>query len=295
MRTLSKIIKILPAILFLLVIAHSCKDDSFSVPAASTQADFAYVAEMQEDTTAPLGLRFKVEFTNKSVNAISYFWDFGNGQTSTEENPVTYYYQSGQYTAKLTVTGSDNLHYNKLNRAVTMTFVLDAVPLPFLETFDNEENIPEIFTNIDADGDGLDWYWSARDGNGHLRSQSYDPDQGALTPDNYLVTPKIDLSTFVAGDQIMLNYKVCPSANTPMYRREHYGVFVSTTGKEPADFVHLMFEETLTTDMTNWVFALREVDLSAFVGEYIYVAIRHYNVTDMDRIALDDIAVFKKE
>lgn len=293
MKTYSFKIMNLVVLAALMFIAIACEKDGFNVPAASTQADFSYVAEMEEDSTAPLGLRFRVTFTNKSINAQSYLWDFGNGETSTEENPVTYYFQSGQYTAHLTVLSPENLHYNKLSKAVTMTFVLDAVPLPFAETFDNEEAIPEIFTTIDADGDELDWYWSSRDGNGHLRSQSYDPDLGALTPDNFLITPKIDLTTYTAGDQIMLNYKVCPSANTPVYRQEHYGVFVSTSGKEAADFEHLLFEETLTEDMTNWVFVLREVDLSAFVGEYIYVTIRHYNVSDMDRLILDDIEVFK--
>ena len=29
-----------------------------------------------------------VTFTNKSLNAKGYSWDFGNGKTSTEENPV---------------------------------------------------------------------------------------------------------------------------------------------------------------------------------------------------------------
>ncbi len=43
----------------------------------------------------------KVEFKNKSQKAETYEWDFGDGQTSTEENPNHNYYLSGKYTVKL--------------------------------------------------------------------------------------------------------------------------------------------------------------------------------------------------
>jgi PKD repeat protein len=49
-----------------------------------------------------------LEFNNKSTNGISYSWDFGNGMTSTEKNPSTFFYpMHGDYTIKLTVTGAD--------------------------------------------------------------------------------------------------------------------------------------------------------------------------------------------
>ncbi|MBK9292246.1 MAG: choice-of-anchor J domain-containing protein [Bacteroidetes bacterium] len=279
-----------------LMLAVSCKDEGFPVPEASTQADFSFTSTKEEDNTAPFGFRFKVELTNKSLNATSYLWDFGNGETSTEENPTVYYYQSGQYTITLTVGSSKVLHYNRLTKSVTLTAILDAVPLPFSENFDNTDTIPDIFTVLDVDGDGLSWYWGSRQGNGQARSQSYNSATGeALIPDNYLITPKLDLTTIPAGKQIIVRYGVCPTANTPIYRQEHYGVFVSTTGKAAADFTNLIFEETLTTDNTNWVYQYRELDISHFAGQYIYVAFRHYNVTDMDRIVLDDIEIFVRD
>ncbi|WP_051605503.1 discoidin domain-containing protein [Sediminibacter sp. Hel_I_10] len=45
-----------------------------------------------------------VLFTNNSANGISYLWDFGDGTTSTEENPQHIYDGSGPYTVTLTVT-----------------------------------------------------------------------------------------------------------------------------------------------------------------------------------------------
>lgn len=41
---------------------------------------------------------------NSSINAVSYNWDFGNGDTSTEANPYYAYDQHGTYPVKLTIT-----------------------------------------------------------------------------------------------------------------------------------------------------------------------------------------------
>jgi PKD repeat protein len=47
-----------------------------------------------------------VSFTNQSVNADAYRWDFGNGEISTQEHPNTSYRQAGVYKIKLSVTNS---------------------------------------------------------------------------------------------------------------------------------------------------------------------------------------------
>ena len=47
-----------------------------------------------------------VEFVNTSIFGVSYLWDFGDGGTSTLENPPPYtYFNAGVYTVSLTVTG----------------------------------------------------------------------------------------------------------------------------------------------------------------------------------------------
>ncbi len=49
-------------------------------------------------TTIDLALgNNNVTFTNSSTNADGYFWDFGNGQTSTDANPWATYNQEGTY------------------------------------------------------------------------------------------------------------------------------------------------------------------------------------------------------
>jgi PKD repeat protein len=46
-----------------------------------------------------------VTFTDLSTNATSWFWDFGDGNTSTQQNPTHTYNPVGNYTATLTVNG----------------------------------------------------------------------------------------------------------------------------------------------------------------------------------------------
>lgn len=49
----------------------------------------------------------EVTFTNFSQNATSYMWDFGDGLTSTEANPVHVFAGDGTYTVKLTAVNAD--------------------------------------------------------------------------------------------------------------------------------------------------------------------------------------------
>ncbi|MBK9018238.1 MAG: choice-of-anchor B family protein [Saprospiraceae bacterium] len=78
-------------------------------------------------------------FTNTSIGATSYFWDFGDGNTSTEESPVHVYSDYGGYDVTMIVTnicGSDTLVFNIfLNTAVDEAgkfgYTLTAAPNPF--------------------------------------------------------------------------------------------------------------------------------------------------------------------
>ena len=57
--------------------------------------------------SAPLGVGFTPKVTLSNGFISSYQWDFGDGQTSAEQQPSHVYQSSGNYTAKLTVTDSD--------------------------------------------------------------------------------------------------------------------------------------------------------------------------------------------
>lgn len=69
-----------------------------------------------------------VQFTDKSVNAATWDWDFGDGGMSTDQNPTHTYTATGTYTATLTVTnacGSDST--SMVIDVVTLDVYLPAV------------------------------------------------------------------------------------------------------------------------------------------------------------------------
>ena len=46
-----------------------------------------------------------VSFVNQSDNAVSYLWDFGDGKTSSDENPLHSYKEAGTFSVLLITTG----------------------------------------------------------------------------------------------------------------------------------------------------------------------------------------------
>ncbi|MEI6575336.1 MAG: PKD domain-containing protein [Bacteroidota bacterium] len=67
--------------------------DEPPIPGPSPTASFTY---------AQNGMA--ITFTNTSVNGVTYAWDFGDGQTSTSQNPVHTYAAEGIYTISMTAT-----------------------------------------------------------------------------------------------------------------------------------------------------------------------------------------------
>lgn len=62
---------------------------------------------------------FKVFFTNNSTNATTYHWDFGDGYTSTDENPAHAYPKKGVY--KVTLTAKNSGKQNTISKTITIT------------------------------------------------------------------------------------------------------------------------------------------------------------------------------
>ncbi|WP_116128063.1 peptidylprolyl isomerase [Lewinella sp. IMCC34183] len=62
-----------------------------------------------------------LRLTNSSEKAVSYAWDFGNGQTSTEAEPSVRYFRSGDYEVALTAT-------NEKGKSRTTTQTINVTP-----------------------------------------------------------------------------------------------------------------------------------------------------------------------
>ena len=180
------------------------------------------------------------------------------------------------------------------------------------------ENGMEGWTTIDADGDGWNWMLGTEvmsSGQGHngsndlVLSQSWNNTAGVLYPDNYLVSPQVEL-----GGQ--LHFFAC--AQDVNYAAEHFGVAVSTSSNtNPDDFTMLQEWTMSAKSVSNPMNAASPittadnaikghsrggnnraqgtwyeytVDLSAYSGMG-YVAIRHFNCADMFYLDIDDINI----
>ena len=176
-------------------------------------------------------------------------------------------------------------------------------PVPGM-TYNFEDGTMQGWTSVDADGDGYGWYMGSEIMTGQtgnngstdfVLSQSYYLGT-VLYPDNYLVSPQVQLGGIV-------RFYAC--AQDASYAAEHFGLAVSTTNTNPSSFTMIQ-EWTMTAKSVgepagkpikgqrsgraqgNWY--EYTVDLSAYSGMG-YVAIRHFNCSDMFYLNVDDITI----
>lgn len=148
------------------------------------------------------------------------------------------------------------------------------------------------FTKFDADGDGYNWDivtvpTAAHASQGKvMRSESYINGTGALTPDNILVTPAINLTGVTSAK---VTWKV--GSYDAAFAAEKYSVYVVSNPNNVATATPI-FTETLTSAAAAGTLN-RQADISGMAGQsQVYIAFRHYDVTDEFVMFVDDIQVF---
>jgi len=135
------------------------------VSATQSQAQTPLVAQFTATpATGPAPL--SVQFTNTSQgNPVSWSWNFGDGTTSTDQNPVHTFSAVGVYTITLTVT-------NQAGQTATATGTIEVVaqpvaPVPDFTASPRSGNAPLTVTVADATvGTVTSWSWTFGDGVG---------------------------------------------------------------------------------------------------------------------------------
>ena len=197
----------------------------------------------------------------------NYGYNFQSWNDGSSQNPRTFTVNSNaNYTAIFSDGGS-------------------GLPTNIYETFEN--GIPSTWTNIDADGDGYRWENTLALSSGEesdpypcAMSASYRNDVGALTPDNYLVSPRITIP-----NGAILTYQV--GGIDANYYAEHYTVYVGTVNYGTFyPTATLLSEYVPSVDPTT-----RTINLSAYAGQNLSIAFRHHNITDMYYMTIDNVIV----
>ncbi len=98
----------------------------------------------------------KVNFTNYSVYAITYLWDFGDGTTSVLENPIHDYTNPGVYTVTLMAFGATGTD----SSTVTSQIFVYSKPVANFQAFISNDTAYFADNSIDA----ISWLWNFGDG-----------------------------------------------------------------------------------------------------------------------------------
>jgi PKD repeat protein len=113
--------------------------------------------------TAPL----IVQFTDQSTNSPLYWgWSFGDGNTSTVQNPAYTYPNAGTYTVTLTATNAAGSNVCTKSNYVTVTSTASAIPVPVFSATPLSGSSPLTvqFTDLST-GSPTSWSWNFGDGN----------------------------------------------------------------------------------------------------------------------------------
>ncbi|MCB0395888.1 MAG: S8 family serine peptidase [Flavobacteriales bacterium] len=124
-----------------------------------------------------------VYFTDQSENEVtSWLWDFGDGNSSTTQNPSHTYATDGTYTVSLTVSGTYGTDSIVKNNDVT-------VIIPEVTSVTGDDACGASALTLTASGKGnLKWYDAASGGNLLTTGTSYTTPVLSATADYYVVS-----------------------------------------------------------------------------------------------------------
>ncbi len=123
----------------------------------------------------------QVTFTNNSVNADSFLWNFGDGSTSTEKNPVKIFNSAGIYDVTLTSSGNSASNFIVKRVSIAQQPVLPVANFTFQY---NSQSAPAtvLFTNQSLDA--ISYNWAFADG---TFSTEINPNHSYSAPGSYAV------------------------------------------------------------------------------------------------------------
>ena len=137
-------------------------------------ADFSFTAVCTQATFTDLST------FQPGLGPVSWFWDFGDGNTSTQQNPVHTYSGPGTYTVTFTATNA-----NGCEATIIKTITIGGAPVPVISANPNPACVgqPVLFSATAAGI--ISWSWDFDDGS---TNGAQNPSHTYLLPGNYNVT-----------------------------------------------------------------------------------------------------------
>lgn len=184
---------------------------------------------------------------------------------------------------------------------LSLSFVNSQTVL-FTENFTNPSTDWEV---VDADSDGNTWGFydfnvnpsntalpalnTELNAQGKVAVSSSWSGGAALTPDNYFISPLIDLTNIPnQANAVTLSFKVGSTQSSTNYISENVSVYIvpdlSNLGSATA--IHSGILQHIGMSAFTY-------DISSYAGGQVLLAFRHHNCTDEGDLLLDDIVVTK--
>ena len=130
---------------------------------------------------------FRDSSNDPDGSVVAWFWDFGDGSTSTERNPTHSYDSPGTYTVVLTVTDNDGMKGSHTKTVLVLPRNLP--PTADFTIFPKDpkagEEVSFVDKSYDSDGNIVGWQWDFGDGS---TSTEKEPVHVFEKPGNYTVT-----------------------------------------------------------------------------------------------------------
>ena len=130
---------------------------------------------------------FGVQFSNLSYGVnVSYLWDFGNGQTSTEFEPLAYFAAGGPYDISLTITDAQGCSQTYSNDNYILSYT--GPTASFYAQTDNIDFYSGALQFVNASSDANSFVWDFGDGSPVSYAENPAHLYESMTAGNYIVT-----------------------------------------------------------------------------------------------------------
>lgn len=236
-------------------------DSYYTYALGSAQGEVAYTSDPSE---------YNIPFDEKTICGIKFYV----AKTLVRDVTCT---PINSMSATIRWTGSEDCTYQ-------LRYRIKNDPAIYLADF--EDGWPTDWNTIDANYDGMNWFYYnyvdekiAHSGKGCVISESFNFDVGPIEPDNWLISPQLDLGGTL---------KVWMIGNEYTDYKEHFAIYLSTTGTNKEDFTITLIPETETiNDYKEYT-----ANLSSYSGQKGYIAIRHFNCRSEFKLLLDDFGIY---
>lgn len=194
-----------------------------------------------------------VQFTDQSTGVpATWSWVFGDGETSSEQNPVHTYSESGIYNVRLTVTNSAGTDSETKYEYIT---VEEGMQASFTYVTSNPENLAPLtvaFTDT-SNGSPTLWFWNFGDG---YISREQNPIHTYSNPGDYVITLTVTDSWRSTSTSQTLQVKHRLAAD--------FSAQPTTTGSVP---LTVMFTDESTGDPNTWTWVISRDALNVTIFE----------------------------